>query len=71
VRLVRITIEYDMDDTEKPLKEELNDWIKGSITVQDLFDDRSQWATPTTVVGHWDTTDTIRINELDSQGEVK
>jgi hemerythrin len=38
-RMVRLVIEYDMDDTEKPLSLERFDWIKGHIAVQDLIAD--------------------------------
>lgn len=68
--MVRVTIEYDMDDTNKSLSDELVDWWRGNVDVQDLFSATAQWATPTTLVGD-DTLTTIRINELDSQGEVK
>jgi hypothetical protein len=36
MRKVRITIEYDMDDPEKPLADELWDWIQGNVNVQDI-----------------------------------
>ena len=36
MRIVTVTITYDMDDTVKSLKDELKDWIRGDISVQDL-----------------------------------
>ena len=36
-RMVTVTITYDMDDEEKPLTDELNDWLQGNINVMDLF----------------------------------
>jgi len=38
MRLVTLCITYDMDDPDKPLDDELNDWLKGSIDVQDLIE---------------------------------
>jgi hypothetical protein len=34
--MVTVTITYDMDDEDKSLEAELNDWLSGSINVQDL-----------------------------------
>ncbi len=36
-RLVTVTITYDMDDTEKSLTDELNDWLQGNVNILDLF----------------------------------
>ncbi len=36
-RMVTVTITYDMDDEEKSLTDELNDWLQGNINVMDLF----------------------------------
>jgi len=36
--MVKVTIVYDMDDTEKSLEDELHDWIAGNISVQDVMD---------------------------------
>lgn len=35
-RMVRVTIEYDMDDPKKPIADELWDWLQGAVTVQDI-----------------------------------
>jgi hypothetical protein len=34
--MVTITITYDMDDETKPLEQELQDWLHGNITVEDV-----------------------------------
>lgn len=38
MRMVRITIEYDMDDEEKTLEAELQDWYDRRVHVDDLID---------------------------------
>ena len=38
-RMVRITIDYDMDDTDKPLSAELKDWLGGHVNMADIFDE--------------------------------
>lgn len=36
-RLVTVSITYDMDNTEKSLTDELNDWLQGNVNILDLF----------------------------------
>lgn len=36
MRMVRVTIEYDMDDAEKPIQDELQDWLQGNVNVLDI-----------------------------------
>lgn len=36
MRLVRLTVIYDMDDDTKPLEAELSDWINGRVAIVDL-----------------------------------
>jgi hypothetical protein len=38
MRMVRVTITYDMDDANKPLNDELQDWLEGRVNVQDIVD---------------------------------
>ena len=38
MRMVRVTIEYDMDDPDKPISEELWDWINGRVTLMDIIE---------------------------------
>lgn len=44
-RYVTLSITYDMDDENKTLKAELQDWIRGDVKLEDLlFDDGNGWA---------------------------
>jgi hypothetical protein len=36
-RIVTVTLTYDMDDEDKPLSDELRDWLEGNVNVMDLF----------------------------------
>ena len=38
MRMVKVTITYDMDDESKSLNDELQDWLEGRISVQDIVD---------------------------------
>jgi hypothetical protein len=34
--MVKLTVIYDMDDPDKPIKDELKDWLEGNVSVQDI-----------------------------------
>lgn len=42
MKRVTLTISYDMDDEEKPLYKELQDWIENAVNVQDFNFDFSE-----------------------------
>ena len=37
-RLVKLTVIYDMDDPEKPLDDELQDWYANNVNLQDIVE---------------------------------
>lgn len=39
MRMVRVTIEYDMDDEDKSLSAELSDWFRGRVEIGDIIRD--------------------------------
>lgn len=54
MRKVTITITYAMDDDEKPLQDELHDWLNGDVDVQDIVACNSE--------------DSVKIAETPAQG---
>lgn len=36
MRMVKVTVTYDMDEPDKPLAAELQDWIDGNVGVADI-----------------------------------
>ncbi len=56
-RVVKVTIVYNMDDEEKLLSVELQDWLDGHVGVQDIFESNGLPSNP-------DSEDNIAIEEL-------
>lgn len=43
MRMVTVSITYDMDDPTRPLAEEREDWIKGHVAIHDLANTGEEW----------------------------